>query len=211
MSDFLSPLQHDALCEIFNISVGQSAAAMSGLVGEEVSLSVPAMRFCPLNDLDTRVGIDHWRRVDVVSQHFRGSFEGEALLMFPNDDGMELARLMVESTGQPSSVFESVASDAMGEIGNILLNACLSALADLMGEEFDFELPTLCSGRAMDVLVARAGDAEHPVLFLHIQFLLESQRIEGYLAFVMNLASLDGLRMGVDRFLGHLGAPVSDR
>jgi chemotaxis protein CheC len=77
MSDFLSPLQHDALCEIFNISVGQSAAAMSGLVGEEVSLSVPAMRFCPLGLLDGRIGIDHWRRVDVVYQHFKAALKAK--------------------------------------------------------------------------------------------------------------------------------------
>jgi chemotaxis protein CheC len=105
--------------------------------------------------------------------------------------------------------FDALASDALSEIGNILLNACLSALADLLGEEFEYDLPMLCSGRAMDVLVQRAGDVEHPVLFLHIQFLLESHRIEGFMAFVMDAVSLEGLRMGVDRFLGHLGAPIS--
>ncbi|WP_374351862.1 chemotaxis protein CheX [Chitinimonas sp.] len=210
MSEFLSPLQHDALCEIFNISVGQSAAAMSGLVGEEVSLSVPTMRFCALSALNSRAGVDQWRRVDVVRQHFRGSFEGEALLMFPNDDGVELARMLVAGVGDTKIAFEALSGDAMAEIGNIILNACLSALADLMGEEFEYELPMLSSGSVMEVLLQRTGDLEHPVLFLQIQFLLESHRLEGFMAFVMDVVSLDALRMGVDRFLGHLGAPNSE-
>lgn len=210
MSEMLSPLQHDALCEIFNISVGQSAAAMSGLVGEEVSLSVPAMRFCSLDELNERAGMNHWRRVDAVTQHFRGSFEGEALLMFPDEDGVELARMMLDVVPEASAEFDQLVTDALGEIGNVLLNACLSALADLMGEEFEYSLPELCSGRARDVLAQRTSDKGNPVLFLHIQFLLEEQRIEGYLAFLMNLPSLDGLRVGVDRFLGHLGAALGE-
>jgi len=209
MIELLTPLQHDALCEIFNISVGQSAAAMSGLVGEEVSLSVPAMRFCALTELNERVGMNHWRRVDAVVQQFSGTFDGEALLMFPDDDGVELARMMMGSLGDASNDFEQLVNDALGEIGNILLNACLSALADLMGEEFEYSLPNLCSGRARDVLEQRSPDPQGPVLFLHIQFQLETQRIEGYLAFLMSLPSLDGLRLGVDRFLGHLGASMN--
>ena len=209
MIELLTPLQHDALCEIFNISVGQSAAAMSGLVGEEVSLSVPAMRFCTLDELNDKVGMSHWRRVDAVAQHFAGSFEGEALLMFPDEDGVELARMMMGGADTVIQNFDLLVSDAVGEIGNVLLNACLSALADLVGEEFEFSLPSLCSGRARDVLEQRTTDPQNPVLFLHIQFLLESQRIEGYLAFLMSLPSLDGLRQGVDRFLGHLGASMN--
>jgi chemotaxis protein CheC len=213
MSGLLTPLQHDALCEIFNISVGQAAAAMSGLVGEEVSLSVPSMRFAALGEAGDQAGIagtvGHLRYVECVYQHFQGSFEGEALLMFPNDDGTALARLMMSGLDPAKTNFSQLVNDALGEIGNILLNACLSALADLMGEEFEYSLPSLSNGSALDVLAARAGSAQHPVLFLHIQFLLESQRIEGYMAFVMNLTSLDGLRMGIDRFLGHLGVPPS--
>ena len=82
MSDLFSPLQHDALCEIFNISVGRAAAAMNGFVGEEVSLSVPIMRMCPLESVGQRVGMNQWRHVDAVCQHFSGSFAGDAFLMF---------------------------------------------------------------------------------------------------------------------------------
>jgi chemotaxis protein CheC len=41
----LTELEHDALLEIFNIGVGQAAAAMSGIVGEEVTMSVPSISF----------------------------------------------------------------------------------------------------------------------------------------------------------------------
>lgn len=206
MNSHLSPLQHDALCEIFNISVGRAAAAMSGLVGEEVSLSVPAMRFCSVDALSERMGMAEWQRVDAISQQFKGSFEGDALLMFPDDDGMEVVRLMLAKLKQPVDIDE-LAGDALVEIGNLLLNACLSALADIMAEEFNFAIPSLCSGRGSDVLAQRSNP-DDPVLFLHIQFMLENRRIEGFLAFLINLPSLDNLRRGIDHFLGRLGAPA---
>ncbi|UUZ47426.1 chemotaxis protein CheC [Massilia sp. B-10] len=41
----LSELQHDALVEIFNIGVGHAARAMSDIVNEEVTMSVPHITF----------------------------------------------------------------------------------------------------------------------------------------------------------------------
>ncbi|GAB3258980.1 hypothetical protein [Chitinimonas naiadis] len=208
MSVSLTPLQQDALCEIFNISVGRAAAAMSGLVGEEVSLSVPVMRFCLLEELNDRIGWAQWRHVDAVAQHFSGSFDGDALLMFADNDGEEVVRLMLHAIKTPTDL-DALASDALSEIGNVLLMACLSALADIMTEEFEYSLPSLCSGRGEDVLIQRGAEPNCQVLFLHIQFLLEKKRIEGYLAFMLGVTSVQGLRDGVDRFLGQLGAPIN--
>ncbi|HEY9104926.1 hypothetical protein [Chitinimonas sp.] len=208
MSTVLTPLQQDALCEIFNISVGRAAAAMSGLVGEEVSLSVPVMRFCLFEELNDRIGWAQWRHVDAVAQHFSGSFDGDALLMFADDDGEEVVRLVLSAIKTPTDI-DTLAADALSEVGNVLLMACLSALADIMTEEFDYSLPSLCSGKGEDVLIQRGAERNSQVLFLHIQFLLETRRIEGYLAFMMGVSSVEALREGVDRFLGRLGAAIS--
>lgn len=204
MSIALTSLQHDALNEIFNISVGRAADALSQMVGEEIDLSVPAMRFCLLEELDARAGLSRWRRVDAVVQRFKGSFEGDAVLMFPDDGGDEVIRLVLAGLKRPVDLDE-LGSDALAEVGNVLLNACLSALADVLAERFDTGLPSLHAGRALDVLVQQAGDARDPVLFLHIQFELCERQVEGCLAFLMNLPSLEALRDGVDRFLLRLG------
>ena len=79
-----------------------------------------------------------------------------------------------------------------------------------MNEDFDYSLPSLCSGRGEDVMLQRGAEPQSQILFLHIQFLLETKRIEGYLAFLLGVSSLEGLRHGVDRFLGHLGASVNN-
>ena len=104
---------------------------------------------------------------------------------------------------------EQLTDDALCEIGNILLNACMSALADLVDEEFDYSTAALRHGRAEDILAEQSPGEHGPALFLHIQFLLEEQRIEGYLIFLLSEASLEGLREGVDRFLDHLGASIN--
>jgi len=46
----LSEIQHDALVEIFNISIGRAAAAMSSIVNEEITLAVPSFRFMTVRE-----------------------------------------------------------------------------------------------------------------------------------------------------------------
>ncbi|PHV12297.1 hypothetical protein [Chitinimonas sp. BJB300] len=204
MNVYLTPLQHDALCEIFNISVGRAAAAMGGLVGENVSLSVPAMRFCSIDALKDRMNMVEWQQVSAVSQSFKGSFEGDALLMFPNDDGMEIVRLMLSHVKQAVDINE-LRGDALIEIGNLLFNACLSSLADIFDEEFIFDIPRLRSCSGSEVLAQESHSPRNPVLFLNIQFTLGKRHIEGFLAFLITLSSLDTLRHGADRFIRREG------
>jgi chemotaxis protein CheC len=59
----LSELQHDALVEIFNIGVGQAARAMSEIVSEEVTMSVPSIRFLNRADAAAMLGNNDTHRV----------------------------------------------------------------------------------------------------------------------------------------------------
>ncbi|MGQ5525107.1 hypothetical protein ACUHMQ_17845 [Chitinimonas sp. PSY-7] len=204
MNVYLTPIQHDALCEIFNISVGRAAAAMSGLVGEEISLAMPAMRFCSVDALKERMHMEEWQQVSAVSQAFKGTFEGDALLLFPSDDGMEIVRLMLSHIKQAVDVNE-LAGDALVEIGNLLLNACLSTLADIFDEEFDFDIPRLRSCSGSEVLAQDTYSPRTPVLLLNIQCKLGKRQVEGFLAFLITISSLDTLRHGADRFIRREG------
>lgn len=45
----LTPLEQDALTELFNIGVGYAASAMNELLNEELRLSVPSIEVLPRN------------------------------------------------------------------------------------------------------------------------------------------------------------------
>jgi chemotaxis protein CheC len=197
----LTDLEHDALVELFNIGVGQAASAMSEIVNETVIMSVPAISFLTraaaaklLASRSTGSG-----RLCGISQHFSGAFETEAILMFPEEKSHEIVRLMV-GDAMPLTELSAMEQEAMSEIGNILLNSCVGALANLLGSELHGSLPDYHLGYS-DAILSHAGSSETVVLMLHIEFVIERQQIAGDVAFIMDMTALQDLKQHVAGFL----------
>jgi len=197
----LTELEHDALVELFNIGVGQAASAMSEIVNETVTMSVPAISFLTrasaaklLASRSTGNG-----RLCGISQHYSGAFETEAILMFPEEKSQEIVRLMV-GEAMPLAELSAMEQEAMSEIGNILLNSCVGSLANLLGHELHGSLPDYHVGYGEEIL-AQAGSGETAVLMLHIEFVIERQQIAGDIAFIMDMTALHDLKQHVANFL----------
>lgn len=194
----LTALELDALGELFNISVGRAASALSDLTGEAVSMSVPLVHLLSPPKLVELLDPDRSRRLTSVSQVFAGSFSGRALLMFPGDASLEVVRMML-GTQVPLEQLTEMEQDAMCEIGNIILNTCFSTIADMLGERFDCELPQFELASTEELL---DSDRDGHVLFVQIQLGLEQRDIEGFVAFILHGSSLAHLRSALGRFLG---------
>lgn len=203
----LNELQHDALVEIFNIGVGQAAASMSGIVNEEVTMSVPSISF--LNRAEAAILLggknkqDQLQRICGVSQHYEGAFQTEAILMFPEDKSLEIVRLMV---GQSLSLEElsEMEQEAMSEIGNIILNSCMATLANASGKELQGSLPTYHAGTGNDILGQSGKQWDGVVMTLKIDFNIERHHIYGYVAFLLDLPALQDLTQHIDGYLAGL-------
>ncbi|MFN4120736.1 chemotaxis protein CheC [Acidovorax sp.] len=190
--------QVDALSEIFNIGVGKAAAAMGNLMRDEVLLSVPHVSILTVSEAAQQLGAAE-RPMYGVRQPFRGVFNGDALLIFPGNKSLEIVRI-VAGQSVPSEDLSAIEQDAMTEVGNVMLNACIAALADLLGSEFELSPPSIDTGDSRTILGTRIQN--HLVVFLHIRFELLSSQIEGFVVFVLNTTSLEGLRSAINRLLG---------
>lgn len=195
----LSELQHDALLEIFNIGVGHAASAMSDIVKEEVTMSVPSISFLNRAEAAAMLGQDG-ARICGISQHFEGAFKTEALLMFPEEKSLEIVRLMV-GDAMPMAELTEMEQEAMSEIGNIILNSCIGTLANIFGQQLSGSLPMYHVGSSEEILTASGSPADAIVLMLHIDFILEKHEIHGYVAFILDMSALHDLQEQVDRYL----------
>ncbi|MRV76031.1 chemotaxis protein CheC [Duganella sp. FT92W] len=200
----LTELQHDALVEIFNIGVGQAAASMSGIVNEEVTMSVPSISFLNRAEAAMLLGgknkHDQLQRICGVSQHYEGAFQTEAILMFPEDKSLEIVRLMVGES-VPLSELTEMEQEAMSEIGNIILNSCVGTLANLFQRELQGSLPVYHVGTSEEILSASGSAADSVVLMLHIDFILEMHQIHGYVAFILDVSALHDLQEQINLYL----------
>jgi chemotaxis protein CheC len=199
----LTELQHDALVEIFNIGVGHAARAMSEIVNEEVTMSVPSITFVNRADAGQMLGNQDGSRVCGVSQHYEGAFATEAILMFPEDKSLDIVRLMVGES-VPLKELTEMEQEAMSEIGNIILNSCVGTLANIFSQELSGSLPAYHVGTSEQILCASGGPADALVLMLHIDFILETHQIHGYVAFILDLSALQDLREQIDRYLARI-------
>ncbi|MYM35680.1 chemotaxis protein CheC [Duganella sp. FT50W] len=200
----LSELENDALIEIFNIGVGRAAASMSTIVNEMVRMSVPSIRFVPRAEAGRLLGASQvtQERICGISQHYAGAFETEAILMFPEDKSLEIVRLMV-GEAVPLKELTEMEQEAMCEIGNIMLNACVGTLANIFQRELQGSLPRYHVGTSDQILSATStGDqADSVVLMLHIDFVLERHQIHGYVAFVLAIAALHDLKHQIGLYI----------
>ena len=199
----LTELQHDALVEIFNLGVGRAAAAMSRIVGEEVTMSVPMITFQSRAEVAKTLGSAEGRRISAVTQHFDGAFSTEAFLMFPEEKSLEIVRLMV---GQSLSLEElsEMEQEAMSEIGNIILNSCMGAFANAAGKELQGSLPTYLVGTGDKILSISGKEWDGLVLTLKIDFNIERHHIYGYVAFLLDMPALHELQRYIDDYLARL-------
>lgn len=95
--------------------------------------------------------------------------------------------------------------EAMCELGNIILNACLSAMADMLNIPLDCSLPDYTVATTEEIFRRVSDDEKQPyVLLLHIDLAIEKRRSEGHLIFLLSSTSLESLIIQIERYLGEI-------
>ena len=197
----LTELQLDALTEVFNVGAGKAAASLSEIVGDQVLLSVPRIDFYDRSAVTADVLALDGARQGAVRQSFGGPFSLEATLLFREERVLEIVQEML---GSQVSLEEMVdfEQEAMCELGNIILNACLSAISDMLNVGLEGTLPEY-SVDETDVLLEKIlSDPEQPVvLVLHINLTIEKRQTHGNLVFLLSSGSLEGLVTALDKLI----------
>lgn len=197
----LSELQLDALTEIFNIGAGRAASSLSEIVGDEVKLSVPRIQLYQSSEINADTLSLNSPRLGAVKQHFSGPFNADAMLLFTEERALEIVHDMMGSQVGIEDVAE-FEQEAMCELGNIILNACLSSMADMLGLTLDSSLPVYSVGATDAILRQIISDANQPLmLVLHIDLAIEKRHSQGYLVFLLSSSSLQELLVHIERFI----------
>ncbi|CUW37509.1 Putative inhibitor of MCP methylation, CheC-like [Magnetospirillum sp. XM-1] len=205
MTEIIGALERDAVEEILNVAIGQAAASLSRMVRDQISLSVPFVEFLSPATAGERLdGTTGGADSVAVRQHFSSSFSGDILLIFPERRSLDLVRSMLGDTVSMDSLTE-LEQEALLEVGNVILNACLGSLANQLGLAIESSLPIYLRGRGAQILATKHPDTEL-VMFLQVDFSLAAKGVKGYLAFVMDIVSArqfsDAVSAYVSRVIG---------
>jgi chemotaxis protein CheC len=205
----LTETEKDALAEIANIGVSRAATSLRQMVGEEVLLSVPAVNIVGRLVASQLVERGGTSRLVGVQQSFEGPFSGRALLIFPAAQSLELVRSIVGDEHSLEDVID-LEQEALAETGNVILNACLATIANVLKRTMRMSLPSVIRGDGRTLFDVQAGDApDNLVLFLYIDFTIKKHDIRGFIALLMDLPSLTALRKIVRGYIDGIGAQAA--
>lgn len=198
----LSAMELDAITEAFNIGIGRAASSLSEMLGQEVILSVPEVEILQRNEVAKSVDSTDCQRISGVSQGFSGPFVGRAFLLFPEKSSLELIRALIKQDVDLSFVTE-MEQEALVEVGNIILNACLSSISHIVEEEIINEMPIPVKGDMEKIIVRDSTNKnKNYVLLLHMNFAVKEIDISGCIAFVMDMQALDAFRQKLATYFG---------
>jgi len=197
----LTEMQRDALAEVFNIGAGRAASSISEIVGDEVKLSVPAIEVKKSTEISPEILALNDGKFGTVRQDFSGPFDAAAMLLFSEENALEIVRDMMGSQMSLDELAE-FEQEAMCELGNIILNACLSAMADMLSISLNSSLPCYTISSCDEILYAITGNATQDyILVLNIALTSAKRQSQGHLMLLLSSASLTHLIRHVDRFL----------
>jgi chemotaxis protein CheC len=190
----LSDTNKDALLELLNVGFGRAAAALSKLTGHRVILQVPKVGIYPIVGVGEALRDVLGDEIATVHQIFTGPVGGDALLILDQRAATTLKQLLTDEPALPLRI-DGSAREVLTEVGNILLNACLGTLGNVLDVHVSFSVPQLTLdtlSALLDSLVIRSEGLRY-ALVVQAGFDVRDSEVKGYIVIVLSVASLDRL------------------
>lgn len=198
----LTETQRDALSELLNMGFARTAASLSDLTGHRVLLEVPQVSIHPINELTSKLATFVKGEIATVQQIFTGRVSGNALLLLNYDGAVKLTELATPEHHLQGDRLDSSSAEVLTEIGNILLNACLSVFGNLLQMQISFSVPRLHL-EAIDGLLHSLSIGKEEMRYamvVYTAFRMKDNSVSGYLVMVLSVVSLENLLEAVDNW-----------
>ncbi len=197
----LSESYQDTLTELINIGYGRAAAALSELTGRRIVLEVPKVAVHPIDEVGPVLKTVLKGDVASVHQVFSGPVSGNALLLLDEEAARMLHTLLL---GQESgdARLHGAAGEALTEVGNILLNACLGVFGNLLQVQVTFSVPRLRLESVDGVLhsISVRDQELQCALMVHTRFRIRESNVAGYMVIILGMTSFTRLLEELERW-----------
>ncbi len=195
----LEQLDLDALTELINMGVGRAAHALNDLTGSHIHLRVPSLeiyRFGEKERLSTRFGSEP---VAAVMQNFFGSYKGRAALIFPTESAVHLVTGVTGEEPEAEDL-DAIQSGTLAEIGNIVINALIGTIGNILGNRLEFDLSEYHRDTIINLIQDSTTEGESSfILVSEVHFLIEKLDISGHIILTFDIDSLEALFMLIDQ------------
>ena len=98
----------------------------------------------------------------------------------------------------PIEELSDLETDALTEIGNLLLNACLGSLATTFEKDIETAIPKLRTGEPAILLNCNEKSENNQVIFIKAAFEIAEKELTGFITFLFNEDKITSLIECID-------------
>jgi chemotaxis protein CheC len=188
--------QKDLLLEVFNMGMGQSLNALSQLAGKEFEITFKQPHLVIQTKREILDFIMKQKSSVIINQNYQGKINGSAVIIFPENSGMELVKLIL-GTDLPAEEMIKLEHDAILEIANIFINTALSSLANFVGDLIRTQLPKLSFISTKNLL---EQNPTAPAIFIDTVFEIKQKNLSAKIILILDSESMETLITLLDQF-----------
>lgn len=185
----LTPFQLDALREVSNIGAGNSATALSILLGTKIDMSVPNMNLIAFDEL-----FNSYKENEVIAVLVKVLDDIEGSILYVFDSAVAL-NIISKMTLTEENELTEMGVSVIGEIGNIIASSFMNSIADFTGLKATASVPAVVNDMISAILVStfmETGQYQDYVLDIETLFMGEDENnTEGHLYFIPAPGSLE--------------------
>lgn len=167
----------DAYREMANVAMGQAGEKLAKLLGYFISLPIPNVNLIESTELHMAIAeIKRNDRVSAISQGFvSAGIKGEALVLFNDANINDIIKLLNYNYKDINTQLEV---EALMDVSNILISACLNALSEQLHVNFSHNHPIILGRNCdLDKLLNNNVSRWSKVLAIEIGYSIEGQNI----------------------------------
>ena len=169
--------EFDAYREMANVAMGRAGESLAKLLGEFINLPIPNVNLITNNELHMAItDIQRNEQVSAVSKGFVSSgINGEALVIFNESNFASMVKLLHYDEGQHSGSLEL---EALMDVSNILIGACLNALSEQLHVTFSHNHPIILGRHCdLDEILKSNIKKQDKILAIEIAYSIKAHNI----------------------------------
>lgn len=181
----------DAYREMANVAMGQAGESLATMLDEFINLPIPNVNLITNNELHMAItDIQRNEQVSAVSKGFIGSgINGEALVIFNESNFANMVKLLKYDKAMGSETLEL---EALMDVSNILIGACLNALSEQLHVTFSHNHPIILGRHCdLDDILKSNIKKQDKILAIEIAYSIKSQNINFDLLLLFPNQSID--------------------
>jgi chemotaxis protein CheC len=175
------------------MGVNSSATALSQLLGANVSLVIPKIEVKRVEHAKEGIGDPEAMVAAVYSQIFGKN--SSVLIMFPKKSALSLVS-MLQKKARPAAQFSDMDKSAFDEMGNILVAAYLSAIANFLKTRIEQGIPNTAvdmAGSVVDAAIVQIATGTNEVIVTDAQFTVGKKIVGARIYFLFEPEVVDDL------------------